>query len=75
MEAYEPAHMANLVITSGTQCSLELNKHLAAFPAASFGNEDRGKRIDRETIDTFCFCCQLEQSEMVTSCDSLLCST
>lgn len=53
MEAHEPAHMANLVITGGAQCSLEPNKHLAPFRAVSFGNEDRRKRLDRETINTF----------------------
>lgn len=53
MEAYKPANMANFVIANGAQCSLEPNKHLAPFRAVSFGNEDRRKRLDRETINTF----------------------
>ncbi len=75
MEAYEPAHMANLVITGGAQCGFELNKHFAALRAVAFGNHNRRKRLDRETINTVCSCCQVEQSRVVTRRNSLTCPT
>lgn len=53
MKAYEPAHMANLVIIGGAQSSLELNEHLAPFRPVALGDGDRRQRLDGETNNTF----------------------